>query len=199
MNDPNLHFDLVANGNAKDKYPSVQLKLNVDIADLEKLNLHAGPLKLRGNVDADIPDSNPDYLNGKISLSHVQFLTDKDPVLLDSINIIATSTAEKNTIKVKSQFLKADVEGKYKLTQLATAIQNSIAKYFDPNPKSPKKKTEPQQVAFKIAVDNDPVLFDLMPQITGLEPFTITGHYNSVNDTIVVNGDIPRIVYGDNI
>jgi hypothetical protein len=26
----------------------------VDIADLEKLNLHAGPLKLRGVVDADI-------------------------------------------------------------------------------------------------------------------------------------------------
>jgi len=42
MNDPNLTFNLAANGNAKDKYPSVKLKLNLDIADLQKLNLHAG-------------------------------------------------------------------------------------------------------------------------------------------------------------
>ncbi|MFZ0595862.1 MAG: translocation/assembly module TamB, partial [Flavobacterium sp.] len=54
MKDPNLHFDLVASGDTKDKYPSIKLKLNLDIADLEKLNLHAGPMKLRGNIDADI-------------------------------------------------------------------------------------------------------------------------------------------------
>jgi hypothetical protein len=38
----------------------------VDIADLEKLNLHAGPLKLRGVVDADIQSANLDYLNGTV-------------------------------------------------------------------------------------------------------------------------------------
>jgi hypothetical protein len=28
---------------------------NIDIADLDKLNLHAGPMKIRAVVDADIP------------------------------------------------------------------------------------------------------------------------------------------------
>ncbi|MCZ7024120.1 hypothetical protein, partial [Salmonella enterica] len=53
IKDPNLNFGLVANGRFDDKYPAVKLKLNLDIADLEKLNLHAGPMKLRGNIDAD--------------------------------------------------------------------------------------------------------------------------------------------------
>lgn len=198
MKDPNLTFDLVASGGFNSKYPSAKLKLNLDIADLNKLNLHAGPMKLKGNIDADIATADPDYLNGEIDIHHLQFMTDKEPILLDSINIVAVSMAEMNSIKVKSQILKANIEGKYKLTQLATALQNSIVKYFDTNPNGKKQKTEPQQIAFDITVDNDPVIYKLMPQITGLEPIKLSGRYNSVGDTIVVKGSIPRLVYGAN-
>jgi hypothetical protein len=198
MKDPNLTFGLAANGGFNDKYPSVQLKLNVDIADLEKLNLHAGPMKLRGNVIADVPTADPDYLNGEISIDHLQILMDKDPILLDSITVVAVSTADRNSLKIKSQVLKANFDGKYKLTQLADALQNSIAKYYDGAPGTKRRKTDPQQVAFDITVDNDPVIFQLVPQITGLEPMKITGRYNSVNDTIVLDASIPRLVYGPN-
>jgi hypothetical protein len=44
----------VSSGSFKDKYPTGKIKLNVDVADLEKLNLHAGPMKIRGVLDADI-------------------------------------------------------------------------------------------------------------------------------------------------
>ena len=128
MKDPNLHFDLVANGNAKDKYPSVKLKLNLDIADLQKLNLHAGPMKLRGNVDADIANTNPDFLNGEVFLSNIQILQEAEVIVLDSIKILAFADNKKNNIKISSQFLKAEVDGKYKLTTLAAAIQKIIIK-----------------------------------------------------------------------
>ncbi len=198
MTDPNLTFNLLASGGFNSKYPAAKLKLNLDIADLNKLNLHAGPMKIRGNVDADIPTADPDFLNGVITLNNIQFVTDKEPVILDSINIVAVSTADSNSIKVRSQILKADIEGKYKLTQLATALRNTIAKYFDPNPKSAKQKTEPQQLAFNINIDNDPVIYQLFPQITGIEPINLKGRYNSVNDSITLNGTIPRLVFGAN-
>lgn len=198
MKDPNLTFGLDANGGFGGKYPAVNLKLNLDIADLQRLNLHAGPMKLKGNVIADIPTADPDYLNGEISLNHLQILMEKDPILLDSINIVAVSTADKNSLKVKSQILKADFEGKYKLTQLATALQNSISKYYDAAPNKKKQKTDPQQITFDILVDNDPVIYDIFPQIKGLEPITIKGRYNSVNDTIALDASIPRLVYGAN-
>lgn len=198
MKDPNLTFSLDASGGFDDKYPSAKIKLNLDIADLQKLNLHAGPMKLRGNVVADIPTADPDYLNGEIAFDHLQILTDKDPILLDSISIVAVSTAERNSIKIKSQILKANFEGKYKLTQLADAIQNTISKYYDFAPGRKRKTTEPQRIAFDILVDNDPVIYKLMPQITGLEPIKINGRYNSVGDTLLVNAAIPRLVYGKN-
>lgn len=199
MKDPNLHFDLVANGNAKDKYPSVQLKLNLDIADLQKLNLHAGPMKLRGNIDADIANSNPDFLNGEVSLSNIQILQEAEAVVLDSIKIVAFADNQKNNIKISSQFLKAEVDGKYKLTTLATAFKKSLSKYIDSgNAKTSVASNEKQQLTFKLFVDNDPVLFKIFPKLTGLEPINITGKYNNVADSLEVKGTIPRIVYDNN-
>jgi len=198
MDDPNLDFDLVSEGDFNGKYPAVKLKLNIDIADLSKLNLHAGALKLRGKIDADIATADADFLNGKVSAYHFVIANEKEQFQLDSVNVIATATAEKNTLQLKSQFLKADITGKYELTKIATALTNSIAKYYDANPTAKKTATGPQQFAFNVKVNNDPIIMKLMPSITRLEPITITGRYNSVNDTIQLNATIPRLVYGAN-
>ncbi|QLC65904.1 translocation/assembly module TamB [Flavobacterium sp. LPB0248] len=198
MKDPNLNFDLTASGDTKDKYPTVKLKLNLDIADLDKLNLHAGPMKLRGNVDADITNSNPDFLNGKVFLSNIQILQNAEPIVLDSIRVLAFADKDSNSIKISSQFLKAEVIGKYKLTTLANSLQKSLSKYMDlQNPKVNAESDE-QRLAFMLKVDNDPVLFKLLPKLTGLEPFTINGNYNNQTDSLTVKGTIPRIVYGGN-
>ncbi|WP_091492720.1 translocation/assembly module TamB domain-containing protein [Flavobacterium phragmitis] len=198
MEDPNLNFNLTASGDTKDKYPSVKLKLNLDIADLEKLNLHAGPMKLRGNVDADIANSNPDFLNGKVFLSNIQILQDKEPIVLDSIRVFAFADKDSNSIKISSQFLKAEVTGKYKLTTLANSVQKSLSKYINlQNPKVNAESDE-QRLAFTLKVDNDPVLLKLLPKLTALEPFTINGNYNNQADSLEVKGTIPRIVYGGN-
>lgn len=198
MKDPNLNFNLTASGDTKDKYPSIKLKLNLDIADLEKLNLHAGPMKLRGNVDADIANSNPDFLNGKVFLSNVQILQEAEPIVLDSVRVIAFSDNTRNNIKISSQFLKAEVDGKYKLTTLVSAIKKSLSKYIDlKNPKANGESDE-QRLAFTLTVDNDPILFKLIPKLTGLEPIKITGKYNNVTDSLEIKGTIPRIVYANN-
>ncbi|WP_456314674.1 translocation/assembly module TamB domain-containing protein [Pseudomonas shirazensis] len=198
MKDPNLNFNLVASGNTKEKYPSVKLKLNLDIADLEKLNLHAGPMKLRGNIDADVANSNPDFLNGKVFLSNIQILKDAEPIVLDSVRVIAFSDNTRNNIKISSQFLKAEVDGKYKLTTLVAAIKKSLSKYIDlKNPKANGESDE-QRLAFTLTVDNDPILFKLIPKLTGFEPVKITGKYNNVADSLEIKGTIPRITYGSN-
>ncbi|PIF60186.1 translocation/assembly module TamB [Flavobacterium sp. 2] len=198
MQDPNLNFNLTASGDTKDKYPTVKLKLNLDIADLEKLNLHAGPMKLRGNVDADIANSNPDFLNGKVFLSNIQILQDTEPIVLDSVRLIAFSDNTRNNIKISSQFLKAEVDGKYKLTTLTAAIKKSLSKYIDlKNPKVNGESDE-QRLAFTLTVNNDPILFKLIPKLTSLEPIKISGKYNNVTDSLEVKGTIPRIVYAEN-
>ncbi len=195
--DPNLTFNLAANGSFRDKYPSGKMKLNIDIADLNKLNLHAGPLKLRGEIDADIQSADLDYLNGTVVANKFIIATDKDQFPLDSITVTASTTADKNILQVKSQFIDAEVDGKYKLSKMATAIQNSIATYYDFNSGTKKPKTDNQQFAFKINVKDNRILAKILPKLKSLEPITLNGRYNSVNDTIVVSGNIPKLIYGD--
>ncbi|MDD3005115.1 translocation/assembly module TamB domain-containing protein [Flavobacterium sp.] len=198
MNDPNLTFKLATSGGFKDQYPAVKVKMNVDIADLEKLNLHAGPLKIRGNMVADFPTVDLDYLNGKIDFSNINFANDREQIALDSIKIHALATTEKNRITLQSQFANAELDGKFKLTEIAQAIQNSIAKYFDTNPKAKNPQTSPQNVAFKINIKDDPTLQKIIPNLTSIQPIEIVGKYNSVNDTIEIKGKIPKIIYNGN-
>ena len=196
--DPNLTFDLVSSGSFRDKYPTGKLKLNIDIADLEKLNLHAGPMKIRGVVDADIQSANLDYLNGTVNAHNIAIANAKEQFVIDSISVVATSTSEKNTLVLKSPFMDGEVNGKYKLSKIATALSNSIAKYYDSKPNSRKIVVEKQQFAFKIGVKDSPILLKLIPELKSLEPININGRYNSVNDSIVLNGTIPKLIYGEN-
>ncbi|KOS05065.1 hypothetical protein AM493_02710 [Flavobacterium akiainvivens] len=199
MDDPNLDFQLDAKGGFDGKFPKGKVHLNVDIADLDKLNLHAGPLKLRGNVDAAIDDSNPDNLNGIVSLHHFMFANGEEEFALDSVNITARTSADTTAIRVKSQILHASAVGKYKITQLPTAITRTISKYYNIGPVDTVGTISRQNVVFDVRIDNDPVLYKLMPQITRLEPITLSGKYDSQTDTLILNGAVPRLVYGENI
>lgn len=198
MTDPNLEFDLIASGGFKDKYPTGQIKLNVDIADLNELNLHAGPLKLRGNVDANITDSNPDNLNGTVKFYDFMFANAEEQFGLDTIKIEAESTAEKNSIILKSQIVDFYTKGKYNVSELGTALSNTIAKYYNTDTLAERKTTSPQKIKFLIKVKNDPVLTKLLPSLKRIEPIQIIGKYNSEYDSLNINGVIPRISYGSN-
>src|SRR5690606_16332693 len=77
-NDENLKFNMVSTGGFQGKYPSLKLRLNLDIADLRKLNLHAGYLKLKGDVDADFDQLDLDNLNGKLSISNTLIAIEKE-------------------------------------------------------------------------------------------------------------------------
>lgn len=195
--DPNLTFGLISSGSFRDKYPSGKLKLNVDIADLNKLNLHAGPLKLKGNIDADFQTIDLDYLNGNINATTLFISNEKQEVTLDTITLIATSTPEKNSLFLQSPFLDAEVNGKYKLSQIPTALSNSAAKYYDTNPKSQKIITEKQQFDLKMEIRNNPILSVFIPNLKSFDPITVTGKYNSENDSIVLNASVPNLVYGE--
>lgn len=198
IKDPNVEFDWVSKGNFNTTYPQMNMKMNVAMADLQKLNINTEPLKLRGQFDADIATADIDYLNGTITAHQLLLVNEKGQFQMDSIQFISTASVKKNTLKIQSQFLKAAVNGKYELSEVATALTNSIAKYYDTGLQSKKKTIAPQQFDFTIHVNDDPIVMNLFPQIKQLEPIHVEGRYNSVNDSIVLNASLPKLTYGAN-
>lgn len=195
MKDPNLTFALAGQGDFGGKAPAVMMRLQVDMADLEKLHLHAGPLKLRGTVDADFPVADPDDLNGRLVAHHLFVANATEQFPLDSIRLEAVSTAGRDSISVQSQFLSARLTGKYALTKLPGAIQKSLSRYFPMT--ATATATDPQSADLEVNLKNDPLLFKLLPQLKNLEPATIKAAFRSETDSITLDVSIPKIVYGN--
>lgn len=196
--DTNLKFDLVSNGGFRNKYPNGKLKLDIAYADLQKINVYNKPMKLRGIVNADIQTADADFLNGKISLDKFTIANEKDQFVLDSITIVAVSSAKNKSLKLKSQFANASIIGNYKLSEVGAALQNSISNYYELNPKNKNIRVEKQDFVFNVLIKDSPILYKLVPDLKSYEPITLAGRYNSINDTIIINGNIPKLIYGTN-
>jgi hypothetical protein len=197
-NDPNLTFDLVSNGGFNGKYPNAKLNLKIDIADLRKLNLYAGALKLKGDVEADFESIDVDNLNGKLKALNFLVALEKEQFPLDSLTLIAVNNAQTNSIRLLSQFANVAIDGNFKLSKIGDALINSISKYYDLGQKIKAKKSELQQVTLVIDIKDSPILQKIVPEITTLSPIKLEARYNSVNDTIQINGTIPKLVYAGN-
>lgn len=196
-NDPNLTFVLDAKGVVKSKNPSLNLKLSLDLIDLNKLNFHDSPLKMRGNITANFEDLNPDNLNGTINANDFLVALEQEQFPLDTISIRAVSTVEKDSIILKSQLANGLIVGNYKLSTISNQLMSSVSKYYQLK-KEYVKNADNQNLDFKFVINENSITQKIFPKITELSEITIDGAYNSVNDSIVVNASIPNLHYANN-
>lgn len=196
-NDPNINFVLDAKGSSNSEKPTLDLKLNIELIDLNKLNLHAGALKMKGNITANFDDLNIDNLNGIINANNFLIALEKEQFPLDTITIRAISNVERDSIILKSQFANGLISGNYKLSTIGNQLVNSISKYYEFDKKYVPNK-ENQNVDFQFVIKDEPLLKKIIPEIKELSEIKINGNYSSVNDSIVVNAFIPRLKYANN-
>src|SRR5690606_41026848 len=161
--DPNLNFNLEANGSSNPDKPTVDLKLNMQLVDLNKLNLHAGPLKMKGDVAANFTDLNPDNLDGILNFNNFLVALETEQFPLDTISVRAVSTQERDSIVLKSQFARGLVTGNYQLSTIGDQLMKSVSKYYQIGDKYVAKNTE-QDLKFEFIIKDNPILKKLVPQ-----------------------------------
>lgn len=198
MADPNLSFRLNGSANMPGKYPAVKMTLDLDSANFNRLNLMSQDLRLHGKIVADLQTADPDYLNGKVAVTNLLIAKEKDRFTLDTVSVTAVANADSSAIRLRSEFMSANIHGKYQLTQLGTALQNLIGKYFASPGSKPAKLERPQQFAFDARIVSTPIVRKLLPDLKELATIELNGAFNSSNNLLQVNGSIPRVVYGGN-
>lgn len=131
MQDANINFDLTAHSNLTTTYPSdFKMQLLVDTLNLNVLHLRKDTMSVSGYFAADMASTNPDALVGKIFSKDVSFTTTQKTIYPDSIAITATANGVLRSLQISSPFLKADLTGQYKLTEVGQALQQTIQKYY---------------------------------------------------------------------
>jgi hypothetical protein len=198
MKDPNVNFGLNAKVNMVDKYPAINATLNLDSINLQRLHFSSTPLRLHGKIVANVPTADPDYLNGNVQLTDMLIVQGTQRIQLDSVGIVSTANADSSSLRIKSQILTARMSGKYKLTEVATALQATISKYYSTGASFTKVKYAPQNFTFDATITKTPLLTQFAPDLKQLDPVKLTGHFNSDAGDLVINGAIPNTVYGTN-
>jgi len=198
MLDPNITFDLQGLGNLSGQYPKLNLTLNVDSLNLQKLNLYEKDLRIHGQIVADLETADPDYLNGTILISNTMIAMSEKRYHVDTISIVSIATEGEDSLDIRSEFLTAHVNGNYNLTKVFPAFQDNINKYFDTSPGKDSTITyEPQQIAFTARLIRSPLVEDLLPDLKDMEDANVTGSFDSNTGEIIVTGSIPRLQYQD--
>jgi hypothetical protein len=222
MKDPNIDFSLDAKANLNKKYPSASGTLTVDSINLKKLNFTTGEMRFHGKIVADVPTADPDYLNADVEATDLLVVNGTQRIKLDTISLISTANADSSTLRLTTPVLSAHMAGKYKLTQVGDAVQDVINKYFntaiaggqqvavtkkDAKGKLVKTgkvkpvvaaKYSPQQFVFDAKLVKTPLLTQFAPDLKQLDPVLLKGSFNSDSGELIVNGSIPKVVYGTN-
>jgi hypothetical protein len=199
MKDPNISFALNAKANMSKKYPAVNMTLNVDSVNLQKLKLYSDDLRFHGKIVANVPTASLDYLNGNVQATDLLLNYKGQRYKLDTISVISTATADSSTLKFRSEVLSARLAGQYKLLEIGTAIQATINKYFNmASTTAPAPKYSPENFRFTAVVTKSPLLTQFVPGLKQLDPVKLNGSFNSQSGQLLVNGNMPKVVYGTN-
>ncbi|WP_419701220.1 translocation/assembly module TamB domain-containing protein [Mucilaginibacter sp. NFX135] len=228
MKDPNINFNLDAKAYLNRKYPSVNGTLLVDSINLQKLNFIKDDMRFHGKMVANVPTADPDYLNADILATDLLVVNKGQRIKLDTVSLKSTANADSSTLRLKTPIMTAHMAGKYKLTQIADALQDVINKYFNTTLASEKAKGErvkvkggktehitrnpqpatqhspltthssPQQFVFDARLVKTPLLTQFAPDLKQLDPVLLNGSFNSESGELVVKGSIPKVIYGTN-
>ena len=196
MNDPNARFHVNAKANIAGSFPSVKMDLTVDSINLQKLKLYKDDLRFRGRIVADMPSTNPDRLIGKVDATNLIVVNKGQRYQVDSMAVVAKVDGEQKDLRVKTEFLAANITGKYKLTEVGNALTNEINKYFKIGDGKTLPVTSSPDFTFALNVVNKPIFQSFVPQLTRLDPVNIKGSFSEGNLTI--DGAAPKVIFAGN-
>ena len=142
MKDPNLTYQLNAEGAFLEKFPALKLKLQLDTLNAQALHL-ADSLQLHLTADADFKSTDPDALQGQMILSDLAVTKGTRAIHTDSVLLVAQHADTGQLIRLRSEAVDADWTGHYKITQVSESLKQFINKYYKIS--VPKKDgTEPE-------------------------------------------------------
>ncbi|MEO5781909.1 MAG: translocation/assembly module TamB domain-containing protein, partial [Ginsengibacter sp.] len=197
IKDPNISLDLVANGVFNGKYPSINFIANVDSIKPQALHLTPQAIIYHGKIEGNLTNINPDSLNGNLLITNSVLVANGERTQLDSVRLFADNSNGRQLIRLQSPFMFAEIKGRYKLTQLADVIQQSIDPYFSLGKTKNTNKVDVHDFTITAKAYDNPALRAFVPELKKLDSINIAASFSTATG---MNASVtaPLIVYGTN-
>ncbi len=194
IKDTNINIQLDGTASLKNKYPAVKMNMLIDTINFHALHLMQDSLSFHGNLMADFSNTNPDSLDGSLFMTAINFSLGNKSYITDTISLIASHTDSNQSIKVHSELAKINMHGKYRLTELATAVQHHVKKYYQLKGFKDTLFT-PQQWEADMVFGVSPLLLKVVPDLIGTEPISSKITFDSEKEALEFSLNAPLLKY----
>ena len=197
--DPNAQLQLSANGVYNEEKPSVELQAAIEKLDFHRLNFSKESLAIAGQVQGNFDHLDPDMLNGTLSLNQFAISDGQEVFPLQPVEITAVSTNEHNQLMLRSQLADVDLNGRYKITQIFTALQHTLNQYYQFQKKSSLPTVHPgQYFTLDAKIKDDDLIRKFVPELNSFQTLHLTGNYQTDTQSIKLHANIPQLDYDKN-
>ncbi len=198
VNDKNARVNLTASALFPKKFPSVKIDMQIDTLDLYALHLVKDSLQLKGNLNADFADTNPDSLQGNMRIANLLVINNKQRFTTDSILLTAARTGDGEDIRLRSEMADIDWKGHYKITEAAAAINQTINTFYRIKEDTSAKLAD-QDWQMKATLRPSPLVLAFMPSLKGTDSIGAFISFNGAQKNLHISVAAPRIKYGNTI
>lgn len=193
-----IRFDLRATGDLKNKFPALKLEWQIDTLDLHALHLVKDTLQFKGTINGNFASTNPDSLEGNLKLSKLVVVQGVQRLATDSMQLLAKRIEDKQSIQFHSEMVDLDWLGKYKLTEIPQALEQTINKYYRLNGFKDTAFTA-QDWRMHLHVRVSPLVLTLMPSLKGTDSIDARLAFNSDHNDLRMTVDAPKIQFGNQV
>ncbi len=181
---------------------STRKKINthtvLESVNLQKLGFSKDTFTIASNVVADLTLKEDGKLDGNLFVTATDLKMTGDHIQLDSIQLVATDSANIQKILLNTPYADAALTGDYILENLAPAFETIANKYYKVN-STDTLFTRRVIAHLEMNVHTPSGLTPFVPGLTSVTPFMLTGTINTDSSLVLLNTRIDRIQYGDYI
>lgn len=198
IKDPNIDLEFLGEVNLSDSVPAFDFKANITNANLYALNIAKSDPDLRVScyLIANAKGNSINTMNGKITLLNSLFVKKDQQLQVYGLSLVTENRADSNRMELRSDFLNADLSGKYELTRVGESIKKYLYSYLPSLIDTAGITDLPLQsnMTLNATLKNIKPLFDFfLPQYSIAENSTVNLAYNPENEKMHFHFQTSRI------
>jgi hypothetical protein len=198
LNDENavFNFEGLAGLNPGEEF--FQFKLDLQGADLQKLNITNEDLRIGLAASASLEGGTLDKLYGTIGITSLTVAQGERIYVLDSLLFTSVNKPDRSEFNFSSSLIDAKYSGTMSPNAILPELKRFINNYFplyDDIEVAPESK--PSEFSFEVQLHNHPILSQIiLPQLNEFQPGIIQGSFDSNNNDLKLHAAMNKIVYG---
>lgn len=198
INDPNIDLEFLGEVNLSDSVPVFNFKANITDANLYALNIDKSDPDFRVScyLIANAKGNSINTLNGRITLLNSLFVKKDKQLQVYDLSLVTENYSGSNRMELRSDFLDADLHGKYELTRVGESLKKYLITYLPSLVDTSGIIDSPLQSSMTLnaSLKNAKPLFEFfLPQYNIAENSTLNLTYNPENEKMHFHFQTNRI------